>query len=123
MKKQNEVKAEAKYIKISPYKLRRVADVIRGKHVLEAVTLLTHLPQRGASVIAKVLRSAVANAEHNHKKNSDDLVVSTILVNDGPRLKRFQPRARGRIYQITKRTSHIYVGLKVAKEETRGSKS
>jgi large subunit ribosomal protein L22 len=97
------------YISISPFKLRRVANVIRGLDINRAGYLLKALPHRGSEVFDKLLKSAVANAVNNHGMDQTKLVVSKVTVDEGPRTKRFQPRARGRIYQIIKRTSHALV--------------
>ncbi|SDK58040.1 50S ribosomal protein L22 [Sediminibacillus albus] len=111
-----QAKAVAKSVRIAPRKVRLVVDLIRGKNVGEAVAILNHT-QRGASpVVEKVLRSAVANAEHNYEMNPDDLVVSEAFVNEGVTLKRFRPRAMGRASQINKRTSHITVVVTEKKE-------
>ena len=107
----SEVKASHSFIRISPYKLRRVADLVRGQSVLEAEALLKNLPHKGARIIFQVLHAAIANASHNFKMEPKELIVSEILVNEGPKMKRFQPRARGRIYQILKRTSHLNIKL------------
>lgn len=104
-----EVNAIAKYVKISPYKVRRVANQIRGRRAKDAIGILKMMPQRGADMIAAVVKSAMANATNNHNMNEENLVISELLVNEGPRHKRFQPKARGRVYQIIKRTSHISV--------------
>ncbi|MDC3417800.1 50S ribosomal protein L22 [Aquibacillus salsiterrae] len=111
-----QAKAVAKSVRIAPRKVRLVVDLIRGKQVGEAIAILNHT-QRGASpVVEKVLRSAVANAEHNYEMNTDNLVVSEAFVNEGVTLKRFRPRAMGRASQINKRTSHITVVVSEKKE-------
>lgn len=103
------VRAQAKYIRQSPYKVRRVLDLVRGLPVDEAEQLLTHVNRRAAEPIIKVLRSAVANAEHNHSLDSGSLVVAEAYADEGPTLRRFRPRARGRASRIRKRTSHITI--------------
>ena len=104
-----EVKAQARFVRVTPFKARRVVDLIRGLHVDEARRVLD-FTQRSATVpVRKVLDSAVANAENNHQLLADDLVVSRAFVDEGPTLKRFRPRALGRAYRIRKRTSHITV--------------
>lgn len=109
-------KAVAKSIRIAPRKVRLVTDLIRGKAVGEAVAILNHT-QRGASpVLEKLVKSAVANAEHNYEMDSDNLVISEAYVNEGATLKRFRPRAQGRASAINKRTSHITVVLTEQKE-------
>jgi large subunit ribosomal protein L22 len=105
-----EIKAVAKYIRISPRKARQVMDLIRGKSVAEASAILTLVPNRAKEpVIGKVLNSAVANAEHNANMNRDNLIVVKAFVDEGPTLKRFKPRAMGRADRILRRTSHITV--------------
>ena len=104
-----EAKAVAKYIRISPRKAAQIADLVRGKSVGEAYAILKFTPNKGAAIIEQVLKSAVANAEHNYNMDVDKLYVSTIFVDQGPSLKRFKPRAMGRADGIMKRTSHITV--------------
>ena len=104
-----EAKAVAKYIRISPRKAAQVANLVRGKSVGEAYAILKFTPNKGAAIIEQVLKSAVANAEHNYNMDVDKLYVSTIFVDQGPSLKRFKPRAMGRADGIMKRTSHITV--------------
>jgi large subunit ribosomal protein L22 len=104
-----EARAQARYIRISPRRVRQVVDLIRGNDIREAEAILMVTPQRGARAIAKVLKSAVANAEHNYDLDTSELVVSRAYVDEGPTLKRFQPRARGRADVRRKRTSHITV--------------
>ncbi|MCP3851559.1 MAG: 50S ribosomal protein L22 [Gammaproteobacteria bacterium] len=104
-----ETKAVAKYIRISPQKARLVADVIRGKNVETAITTLRFMPKKAAKIIRKVVESAVANADQNEAIDVDTLYVKDILVDGGPMLKRFRPRAQGRATRILKRTSHITV--------------
>lgn len=111
------VRAQAKYIRQSPYKVRLVLDLVRGLPVIEAENVL-RLTSRGATEpVAKVLRSAVANAEHNHALDSEDLVVAEAYADEGPTLKRFRPRARGRAARIRKRTSHITIVVSDMNEE------
>jgi len=104
-----ECKAVAKYIRISPRKVRQVVDLIRGKSVNEASAILKLIPNRAKEPVSKVLNSAIANAEHNASLNKDDLVVSKVFVDQGPTLKRFKPRAMGRADRMLRRTSHITV--------------
>ena len=106
-----ESKAIAKYVRISPTKVRKVALAVRGKPVEEALNLLGFMPQRSAKILAKVIRSAVANADQKPEIDVDSLSISSIAVNQGPTLKRFRPRAMGRANKILKRTSHITVVL------------
>ena len=112
-----EAKAVEKFIRISPRKLRYVADAIRTKRVNDAVDLLTFTTKKAALIIKKAVQSAAANATENHKMNEDDLVVEKIFINEGPILKRFRPRARGRATRIRKRTSHLTVIVSDGKEE------
>ena len=112
-----EAKAVEKFIRISPRKLRYVADAIRTKKVDDAVDLLTFTTKKAALIIKKAVQSAAANATENHKMNEDDLVVEKIFINEGPILKRFRPRARGRATRIRKRTSHLTVIVSDGKEE------
>ena len=108
-------KAHAKYIRISSRKVKIVLDLIRGKSVGQADAILRFTPKSAAPVIQKVLRSAVANAENNLELSPDTLYVAECYANQGPTLKRIQPRAHGRAYQILKRTSHISIILDQAK--------
>ncbi|NIR29809.1 MAG: 50S ribosomal protein L22 [Gammaproteobacteria bacterium] len=104
-----EVAAKLRYARISPQKCRLVADQIRGLPVDRAVQVLSFNPKKAARAVRKVLESAIANAEHNEGADVDELRVSRICVDEGPTLKRFRPRARGRATRILKRTSHITV--------------
>ncbi|RLB14689.1 MAG: 50S ribosomal protein L22 [Deltaproteobacteria bacterium] len=106
-----ETKAEAKFVRISPRKVRLVMDQVRGKRVEEALGLLSFAPQKGARVLKKLLDSAVANAEQNSGIDVDTLYVKRLYANEGPTLKRFRPRALGRATRIRKRTSHLTVIL------------
>lgn len=112
-----ETKAIAKYIRISPRKARLVVDLIRGKKVEEALAILRFTPQISTEPVSKVLKSAIANAEHNLELSPDDLYVTKIYVDQGPTLKRIMPRAQGRADRIRKRTSHITVFVGDKKEE------
>jgi large subunit ribosomal protein L22 len=107
-------KAVARFIRVSPRKARLVADLIRGKRVDEALAILQYSPQAAARLIEKVLRSAIANAEHNHQVRSFEGFRVGVTVDGGPMLKRIQPRAMGRAYRILHRTSHLTVTLDVA---------
>src|SRR5207237_3207856 len=104
-----ETKAILKGVRLSDQKGRLVADLIRGKKVGAALDILQFSPKKGATIIKKVLESAIANAEHNDGADVDELKVKTILVEQGMSLKRFQARAKGRGNRITKRTCHIFV--------------
>ena len=102
-------RAQVRYLRVSPFKARIVLDLIRGKHVGEANQILAFSERGVAREIAKVLQSAVANAEHNDEVPPDELFVSACYADEGPTLKRFRPRARGRAGKIAKRTCHITV--------------
>ncbi len=101
--------ARARYVRVTPMKARRVVELIRGRSTREALAVLEFAPQAASGPVAKVLASAVANAENNLDLDPDTLMVSSVYVDEGPTLKRFQPRAQGRAYRIRKRTSHITV--------------
>jgi large subunit ribosomal protein L22 len=101
--------ARARYVRMTPRKVRRVVDLIRGLPAAEAQAVLRFAPQAASEPVGKVLDSAIANAENNAQLPVDSLVVSEAYVDEGPTLKRFQPRAQGRAYRINKRTSHITV--------------
>lgn len=103
-----QVKAVARYIRVTPRKARQVADLIRGKEVEEAIVLLKFCPKAASKVLSKVVKSAVANAEHNYNLK-DKLFVTETYIDQGPTLKRFRPRAMGRASSIRKKTSHITV--------------
>jgi large subunit ribosomal protein L22 len=106
-----EVRAEAKWVRISPRKARLVAEHIRGRSVPEARAVLAFTSREAARAIEKVLHSAVSNAEANHGLSEDGLYIKAAYVNAGPMLKRWRPRARGRVARIHKRTCHITVLL------------
>jgi large subunit ribosomal protein L22 len=105
------VRARASYVRISPRKLRLIADQVRGLPLEEALTLLRFSPRGASEDIAKLINSAAANAENNHDLVADDLWISDITVDEGPTLRRYRPRAMGRATPIHKRTSHIKVAL------------
>ncbi len=109
--KTNEIKAISKYIRMSPYKVRRVLDQIRGRQYREALIILEFMPYKACEPVLKVLRSAVANAEHNAGLDPASLVISQAFADGGPVLKRYRPRAQGRAYQIRKPTCHITVAV------------
>ena len=111
------MRAEAKWVRISPRKARLVTDHIRGRSVPEARTVLAFTTRAAAREIEKVLRSAVANAEANHGLFGDDLRVSAAYVDEGPTIKRWRPRARGRAARIQKRTCHITIKLAPVPEQ------
>ena len=109
-------KAVAKHVRISPYKVRIVLDIIRGKGYREAVAILENTPKSASEPIKKVLMSAAANAENNNYSKAmikDNLYVKACYADQGPTLKRVMPRAQGRAFRILKRTSHITVVLDV----------
>ena len=107
----NTVKAQGKYIRQSPYKMRLVLNLIRGLKVQDALNVLTFTKRKAAKEIKQVLESALANAEANYNLNVSDLYISKAIANEGPTLKRFRPRARGRAGKINKRTSHLLIEL------------
>ncbi|MCR5594155.1 MAG: 50S ribosomal protein L22 [Saccharofermentans sp.] len=104
--------ATAKYVRISPRKVKIVADLIKGKSLDDAYAILTYTPKAASPVLTKVLKSAEANAVNNFGLNRSDLYVADAYANEGPILKRFIPRARGAANRINKRTSHVTVVLK-----------
>lgn len=104
-----EARAIARHVRVTPMKARRVIDLVRGKNVDEALDILRFAPQSASEPVYKVLASAVANAENNLGLDRRTLVVATAFADEGPTLKRFQPRAQGRAFRIRKRTSHITV--------------
>ena len=106
--------ASARYVRITPMKARRVVDMVRGLQVDEALTLLQFAPQAASETVYKVLESAVANAETTEGLNRADLVLSVAMVDEGPTMKRWRPRAQGRATRINKRTSHITLAVQPA---------
>jgi large subunit ribosomal protein L22 len=106
-----EVRAVSKYLRVSAQKTRLVADMVRGKNVSDALILLRFTPKKSGRLIAKTLRSAIANAESAHTLEADKLFIKTIMIDQGPRLKRFRPRAMGRATRIIKPSSHITIIL------------
>ena len=104
-----EARAQAKFVRIAPRKVKIVCDMIRGKDTKTAAALLMQTPKAASEVLLKLLKSAVANAENNHEMDPDNLYVSATYANPGPILKRFMPRAQGRAFRINKRTSHVTV--------------
>jgi large subunit ribosomal protein L22 len=111
-----QAKAVARTVRIAARKVRLVADLIRGKEVGEAMAILRLTPKAASPVVEKVLKSAIANAEHNYEMDINNLVISEAYVNEGPTLKRFRPRAMGRASAINKRTSHITIVVSEKKE-------
>lgn len=106
--------ASARFVRITPMKARRVVDLVRGLPADEALTLLQFAPQSASETVAKVLASAVANAETTEGLPTGDLVVSVARVDEGPTMKRWRPRAQGRATRINKRTSHITIAVQPA---------
>lgn len=101
--------ATAKTVRIAPRKVRLVTDLIRGKSIGEAISILKFTPNGAATAVEKVLMSAIANAEHNYDLDLESLYVSEAFANEGPTMKRFRPRAKGSASPINKRTSHITI--------------
>jgi len=110
------VRASARFVRVAPRKARLVADQVRGMNVPDARTLLTFSPRGAARDIARLLDSAAANAEANHELVADELRIAELRVDEGPILKRWRPRARGRATRIQKRTSHLSVELTPTEE-------
>jgi large subunit ribosomal protein L22 len=119
--------ARARYVRMTPMKTRRVVDLIRGRNAREALSVLQFAPQAASGPVAKVLASAMANAENNLDLDPETLWISAAFVDEGPTLKRFRPRAQGRTYRIRKRTSHITIEVesrpRVTQTTGRGGKS
>jgi len=111
------VRAHNRFVRQSPFKVRRVLDLVRGLPVEEAEHVLRLTNRAAAKPIAKTLGSAVANAEHNHALDPEDLVIAEAFADEGPTLRRFKPRARGRATRIDKRTSHITIVVSDMNEE------
>jgi large subunit ribosomal protein L22 len=119
-----EAKAQARFVRVTPMKARRVVDLIRGKQAAEAVTVLSFAPQAASEPVLKVVRSAIANARvkadlANERFDEGELVITEAFVDEGPTLKRYQPRAQGRAGRILKRTSHITVVVAPAEKKER----
>jgi len=112
MKNLQSVKAVAKYLQMSPHKIRRVINQIRGRSYLEALMILEYLPYYAGDPIWKIIHSAAANGKHNYKLDKKKLIIDQIFADEGPKLKRIRPRAKGRAYKILKPTCHITVVLK-----------
>ena len=113
----NAALAQAKYVRMTPMKCRRVVDLVRGMPVDSALDVLRFDVHAASEPVAKVLASAVANAEHNKQLDRRDLYVAQAYVDEGPTLKRFRPRAQGRAFRIRKRTSHITVVVQSVLDE------
>lgn len=116
-----EVRAELNYLRMSPRKVRLVASVMKGMDARRAQLELAHLPKRAARPLAKLLASAIANAKHNFELAAEDLIVHSIVVNEGPTLKRMMPRAMGRGAAIRKRMSHVRLVLATKGEGARAT--
>jgi len=106
-----EARAKLRYARLSPQKTRLVVDMVRGKQVQDALNILKFSPQKAAAIVSKLVSSAVANAEQKGVADVDRLYVKTIMVDQGPALRRFLPRAQGRATRIRKPTSHVTVVL------------
>ena len=104
-----EVEASANNIRISPRKVRLVAESFAGRNAQEALERLRFVPKKASLPLSKVIKSAISNAKNNNKLDEKKLVIKEIVINEGPRLKRFLPRSRGMVHPILKRTSHIKV--------------
>jgi len=104
-----EARAQARYVRVTPMKARRVIDLIRGMNADDAQAVLRFAPQAASEPVGKVLASAVANAANNHGMDTKDLTISEAFVDEGPTMKRIRPRAQGRAFKIRKRSSHITV--------------
>ena len=104
--------ATLRYARISPRKVKIVADLIRGKNVDEALAIVKFTPKASSEIIEKLLKSAIANAENNHGMNRGNLIVSEIYANQGPTMKRIRPAAKGSASRIRKRTSHVTIKLR-----------
>ena len=103
------VSATARYLRASTRKTRLVTEAIKGRPVEEATALLQFMPQKAAGDVARVLKSATANAENNHNLSAEDLYIADAIANEGPTIKRFQPRAQGRAFPIHKPMTHITI--------------
>ena len=113
--------ARASRVNVTPMKARRVIDLIRNKPANDALAVLRFAPQAASEPVAKVLASAIANAENNFDLDPATLIVSRAFVDEGPTLKRFQPRAQGRAYRINKRTSHITIEVESVERAPRAT--
>ena len=113
-----EARAQARFVRVTPMKARRVVDLIRGLPASDAQAVLRFAPQAASEPVGKVLDSAIANATNNHNLDPQSLFVSEAFVDEGPTMKRFRPRAQGRAFRIRKRTSHITVVLESRSETT-----
>lgn len=112
-----DIKASAKSVRISPRKVGDVAALVRGRNVMDAITILEHTPRRAALPVRKLIESARANALHNYNLIEDSLTLKSISVTPGPRMKRFRPAAHGRALPYEKKSSHIYVEVNGQKKQ------
>ncbi len=117
-----EARAQARYIRVTPMKARRVVDLIRGLPAAEAQAILRYAPQAATEPVGKVLNSAIANATNNNGADFNSLVITEARVDEGPTMKRFRPRAQGRAYRIRKRTSHITIVVGTPEDAPTGKK-
>ena len=115
--------ARATYVRVTPMKARRVIELIRDLPAQDALSVLKFAPQAASEPVAKVLASAIANAEHNFSLDADSLFVSRAYVDEGPTMKRFRPRAQGRAYRIRKRTSHITIEVESVERQAPAKKA
>jgi large subunit ribosomal protein L22 len=125
MTEPNEVRtaiARATHVRVTPMKARRVIDLIRDMPANEALSVLKFAPQAASEPVAKVVASAIANAEHNFSLDPETLIITRAYVDEGPTLKRFRPRAQGRAYRIRKRTSHITIEVESIEASARKQK-
>ena len=111
-KESKTARAEAKYIKVSPLKARKVMNVVRDVSINKAIAILQNLPHKSAELILKVLNSAISNGENNHQMDRGKMIISKMIANEAPLIKRHKFRARGRIDNTVKRSSHLVVEIK-----------
>ena len=116
----NSARAQARFVRVTPQKARRVIDMIRGMNAQEAQTLLRFAPQAASEPIGKVVCSSIANATNNYNLDPRTLVITQAFIDEGPTMKRFRPRAQGRASQILKRTSHITVVVESVDSQKKG---
>ena len=116
----NSARAQARFVRVTPQKARRVIDLVRGMNAQEAMTLLRFAPQAASEPIGKVVSSAIANATNNYNLDARTLVITQAFVDEGPTMKRFRPRAQGRASQILKRTSHITIVVESVDSQKKG---
>ena len=117
------ITAKLRYLRIAPRKVRLVADLIRGKKVDEAQTILNFTTKKAAPILLKLLKQAIANAKYNFQVDESNLYISKILVDEGPKLKKWMPRARGQAYEIHKRTSHVSLFLNEVEKKPRSEEA